>query len=156
MRDSALARIGALASAAWCGEMLAVGAIAAPAVFAVLPRAEAAGVATKLFATDATVAVVLGALIAIVALQLARQRAERGLGSRLSAEVLLALASIGSVLLGYYALQPMLGPARVGEGALSFGVLHALSTAFFALRFVLVAALAWRFSRPATGPAPTS
>ncbi len=156
MRDGALARIGALVSAAWCGEMLAVGTIAAPALFATLSRTEAGAVATRLFATDATVAVLVGALVCIVALQLARQRAERGVGSRMSADLLLALASIGSVVLGYYAIQPMLGPARAGDGPLSFGALHAVSAAFFALRFMLVATLAWRFSRPATGPATTS
>ena len=156
MRNAALARIGTVVSAAWAGEMLAVGGIAAPSLFAALPRSEAGSVAARLFATDATVAVVVGALVAIVSLQLGRQRAEHGVGSRFSVELMLALAAVAAVVLGYYAVEPMLGPARMGQGPLSFGALHALSTAFFAVRFVLVALLAWRFGgrEPPAAQAP--
>jgi hypothetical protein len=42
----------------------------------------------------------------------------------------------------------MLEAARAGQGSLSFGTLHAVSSAFFALRLLLVAALAWRLTAP--------
>jgi hypothetical protein len=46
-------------------------------------------------------------------------------------------------------VQPQMAAARAGQGALSFGQLHAISAAFFAAKIALVAALAWRASRPA-------
>jgi hypothetical protein len=45
---------------------------------------------------------------------------------------------------GYFALQPMMAAARAGEGPLSFGQLHAVSAAFYAVKLLLVLALAWR------------
>jgi hypothetical protein len=39
--------------------------------------------------------------------------------------------------------------ARAGQGALSFGQLHAVSAAFFIVKLGLIAALAWRALTPA-------
>jgi len=44
-------------------------------------------------------------------------------------------------------MQPMMAHARMGQGALSFGQLHAISAAFFILKCALVLALAWRNAR---------
>jgi hypothetical protein len=47
----------------------------------------------------------------------------------------------------------MMEAARAGQGALSFGMLHAISAGFFLLKGLLVLALAWRLtgiSRTAT------
>jgi hypothetical protein len=38
----------------------------------------------------------------------------------------------------------MMEAARAGQGAWSFGALHAVSSGFFALKGLLVLALAWR------------
>jgi hypothetical protein len=128
--------------------MLGIGAFAAPTLFQLLPRADAGRIAGRLFALEATAGICIGALLVLVALQLGRQRAERGLGSRFGGELMLALGAVGCIVAGHYALQPMMDAARAGTGSLSFGALHALSTGFFALRLLLVAALAWRLSAP--------
>jgi hypothetical protein len=51
---------------------------------------------------------------------------------------------------GYFAIQPMMAAARAGQGSLSFGALHGISSAFFVLKGLLVLALAWRLSQPPT------
>ena len=57
---------------------------------------------------------------------------------------------------GYFALQPMMAAARAGQGPLSFGQLHALSAVFYAVKVVLVAALAWRAAGPGVIRRPSS
>jgi len=128
--------------------MAAIGAIAAPALFQLLPCADAGRVAGRLFAVEATVGVCVGAILVLVALQLGRLRAEAGEGTRFGAELMLALGAVGCIVAGHYALQPMLEAARAGQGRLSFGVLHAVSSGLFALRLLLVGALAWRLTAP--------
>jgi hypothetical protein len=56
----------------------------------------------------------------------------------------LALGAIFCTVAGYFALQPLMGPARAGQGPLSFAQLHAASAAFYLIKLALVAALAWR------------
>ncbi len=53
---------------------------------------------------------------------------------------------------------PLMEAARGGQGALSFGQLHAISLAFYGLKLVLVLALSWRALKPvdAVSPAPSS
>jgi len=139
-----LARAGAWLAAAWAGTMAGIGGIAAPALFQLLPRADAGRVAGRVFAVEATAGVCVGAVLVLVGLQLGRLRGEEGQGSRFGAELILALGAVACIVAGHYALLPMLEAARAGQGSLSFGALHALGSGFFALRFVLVAALAWR------------
>jgi hypothetical protein len=148
VKAGALGRAGALLAAAWAGAMAGIGAIAAPALFQLLPRAEAGRVAGRLFAVEATVGVCVGALLVLIGLQLGRQRAESGGGSRFGAELVLALAAVACIVLGHYVLLPLLEAARSGQGGVSFGALHALSSSFFALRLLLVVALAWRLAAP--------
>ena len=148
MKAERVRRIGAWLAGAWLGEMAAIGFIAAPALFSLLPRADAGLVAARLFELDATVGVAAGAVLAIVGLQLGQHLAERQVGSRFGIELGLALAALGCVVVGYYALQPLMESARTGQGALSFGALHGISMVFFAVRIAVVAVLAWRLSRP--------
>ncbi len=148
MKAGALGRAGAWLAGVWAGIMLGVGAIAAPTLFQLLPRVDAGRIAGRLFSLEATAGVCIGALLVLVGLQLGRDRAERGRGSRFGAELMLALGSVGCIVAGHYALQPMLEAARAGQGRLSFGVLHAVSSGFFALRLLLVGALAWRLTAP--------
>jgi len=56
----------------------------------------------------------------------------------------------------YFALQPMMPAARAGQGPLSFGQLHALSSAFYAVKVLLLLALAWRVAKPAGVNRPPS
>ena len=151
MKAGALARAGAWLAGAWAGAMLGIGGIAAPTLFQLLPRAEAGRIAGRLFSLEATAGVCIGAVLVLVGLQLGRDRAERGRGSRFGVELVLALGAVGCIVAGHYALLPMLEAARAGQGSLSFGALHALSSGFFALRLALVAALAWRLTAPPPG-----
>jgi hypothetical protein len=64
----------------------------------------------------------------------------------LSADMLLVLGALFCTVFGYFALQPMMAPARAGEGPLSFAALHGISSALFVLKAVLVAVLAWRLA----------
>ncbi|MEO5883754.1 MAG: DUF4149 domain-containing protein [Caldimonas sp.] len=145
-----LGRAGAWLAGAWAGAMIGVGGIAAPVLFQLLPRPEAGRVAGRLFAIEATAGVCVGAVLVLVGLQLGRHRAERGRGSRFGAELILALGAVGCIVVGHYALLPMLEAARAGQGSLSFGALHALSAGFFGLRLALVGALAWRLTAPSS------
>lgn len=135
-----------LLAPAWLGALLAVALIGTPAPFALLPRAEAGQVAGRMLANEATLSLVLGVALALIERQLARRRAEAGQGSQFSAGMGLALGAVFCTVLGYYALQPMMAEARAGASQFSFGQLHAVSTAFYGLKLLLVAALAWVIS----------
>ena len=148
MKAGALGRAGAWLAGVWAGIMLGVGAIAAPTLFQLLPRVDAGRVGGRLFSLEATAGLCVGAVLVLIGLQLGRDRAERFGGPRFGAELMLALGAVACIVAGHYALQPMLEAARAGQGSLSFAALHAVSSAFFALRFVLVAALAWRLTAP--------
>ena len=151
MKAGAVRRAGAGLAGAWAGVMLGIGGIAAPTLFQLLPRAEAGRIAGRLFSLEATVGVCVGAALVLIGLQLGRDRAEHGRGSRFGVELALALGAVGCIVAGHYALLPMLEAARAGQGSLSFGALHALSSGFFALRLALVASLAWRLTAPPPG-----
>lgn len=136
-------RLLAVLAAAWLGLLLTIGLIAAPAAFAALERAQAAAVVSRLFAAEAAVSLVVA--MAVVLLERWRFRLE-GLSPTVSRTVLLALVALFCTVAGYYALQPMMDAARAGQGRLSFGQLHGISLAFYALKAGAVAALAWRSS----------
>ncbi len=147
MKEASARRIGAGLAGVWLGEMAAIGFIAAPTLFSLLPKADAGRVASRFFALDATIGLAAGAVLAIIGLQLGQLAADRQAGSRFGAELGLALGALGCVVVGSYALQPMIEAARAGQGALSFGALHAISTMFFGVRLVLVGVLAWKLGR---------
>ena len=138
-------RVAAWLAGAWAGLVGAIGFVAAPLLFATLPRAEAGRVAARLFAVDATIGVCAGALLLLLAFQLARRAAEEG-GSRFSTEMLLVLGALFAIVAGHYAIQPMIESARRGEGGPSFAVLHGVASAFFLVKLAAVAALAWRLT----------
>lgn len=147
MKAKTLGRLGAVLAAAWAGVMAAVGFVAAPILFSALPRADAGRVAARLFALDATIGLGFGVVLVLVGLQLGRERAGRDAGSRFGVELGLALAALACIVVGHYALLPTLEAARAGQGALSFGALHAVSSTFFVARLALAGALAWRLTR---------
>lgn len=128
----------------WAGLMLALGAVAAPSLFALLDRADAGRVAGRLFAVEAQLSLVLCVALGLLERRRAARRAEAGAGSRVSAELLLVLGALFCTVLGHFALQPMMEAARAGQGAWSFGALHGLSSGLFLLKGLLVATLAWR------------
>ena len=60
-------RVAAWLAGLWCGAVAALGLVAAPVLFATLPRAAAGDVASHLFAVDAALGLVVGALHGISA-----------------------------------------------------------------------------------------
>ncbi len=158
-----LRRAAAWLAGAWAGLVGAIGFVAAPVLFATLPRADAGRVAARLFAVDATIGVCAGALLLLLTLQLARRGAEHG-ASRFSAELLLVLGALFCIVAGHYAVQPMMEARLRGEPGPSFAVLHGVASAFYLVKFLAVGALAWRLTGAprapergvATAAAPTS
>ena len=132
----------------WLGLLICVAAIATPAPFATLAKAEAGRVVALVLAREAAASLSLGAMLLL--LQRASLRRDQTHG-RAAPQVdrVLILAAIGvfCTLAGYYALQPMMVEARTGQGALSFGQLHALSAGFYIVKMVAVAVLAFGLTR---------
>ena len=142
---AAASRLGGWLAGLWAGALLAIALLAAPAAFAVLPAADAGRVVARIFAREALASLALSALLFVIVRQRARAAAVRG-GSVVDADVLIVLGTLFCTIAGYYAVQPMMAAARAGQGPLSFGALHGMSLAFFALKGLLVMTLAWRLA----------
>lgn len=138
----------------WAGWLLCVAALATPAAFATLPQAEAGRVAGRMLAQEAYSALAFGVLLLVLERVAARRAAGAGRGSQFSPGMALALGALFCTVAGYFALQPMMVPARAGQGGLSFGQLHAISAGFYAVKLLLVLALAWRGTQ--LSPRPSS
>jgi Domain of unknown function (DUF4149) len=149
-------RLRRLLPGLWAGLLLTVSLVATPAAFALLPQAEAGRVVARVLAHEAYASLVLAALLLVLERSAARRAAEAERGSQFSGGMALALGALFCTVAGYFALQPMMGPARAGQGPLSFGQLHAVSAAFFIVKAALVLALAWRAAgQPATRQPPS-
>jgi hypothetical protein len=133
----------------WAGLLLCIAAIAAPAAFGALSSAEAGQVVSRIFIREAWLSLALAALL--LALEW-RRPALPGLGN-----VALVWATVACTLLGYFAVQALMPAARVGQGALSFGQLHLISTVFYGIKTLAVLVLAWRAAgRPELSQRPSS
>jgi hypothetical protein len=140
-----LPRLSALLAAAWMGLVLALALVAAPVAFALLDRPLAGQLAGRMFAIEAQAGLGMALLLFLIERRLAAAQAAQGRGSVLSAPMLLVLGALFCTVLGYFALQPMMAQARAGMPTpLSFGALHAVSSVFFGLKGLLLAALVWR------------
>ena len=137
-------RLRLLLPAVWLGLMVGVAGIATPAPFALLAQTDAGRVVARILGQEAWLAIALGLSVFILERRAARRVAAAEAGSLFSTGMLLALGTLFCTVAGYFAVQPMLAQARAGQHALSFGQLHAVSLAFFALKALLVATLAWR------------
>jgi hypothetical protein len=144
---TALDRLRILLPALWAGGLIAVAAIATPAPFATLTGADAGRVVARVFAHEAHASLVFGVIVLLLERRAAKRGASEGAGSQFSANVALALGAIFCTVLGYFALQPLMPAARAGQGAFSFGQLHAASALCYVLKVALIVALAWRVSR---------
>ncbi len=159
MSSSALPRrFAAWLAGIWAGAVAALGFVAAPVLFAVLPRAEAGEAAAHLFRVDAALGLVLGAVLLVLTLQVARRGAAVG-GSRFSVEMVLVLVALACIVGGHYALAPMLEAARGDRGR--FALLHGAASVFFVIKLVAIAVVAWRLAGgrardDATAAAPIS
>ncbi len=129
----------------WLGWLLCVAIVATPAPFALLERAEAGHVVARMLAVEAHSALLLGALLLGLERVMAKRRFDAVEGaSQFSLGMALAAGALFCTVVGYFGLQPMMVAARAGQGALSFGQLHAASAAFYGVKVLLVAGLAWR------------
>jgi hypothetical protein len=138
-------RLRCLVPALWLGALLAIALLAAPAAFSTLGGADAGRVVARLFAHEARLSLSLGVVVVLL---------ERRRVRTFSPPMLLALGAVFCTVAGYYALQPMMAQARLGQGSWSFGQLHTASLAFYGLKTLLVAVLAWRAG--VSAPTPTS
>jgi xanthine/uracil permease len=136
-------RLRRLLPGLWAGWLLCVALLATPAPFALLAPHDAGRVAGRMLAEDAYASLALG----VVLLVLERRAARRGSAAQFSLGMGLALGSLFCTVAGYFALQPMMEAARAGQGALSFGQLHAVSAVFYLAKIALVLALAGRAVR---------
>ncbi|ACB35085.1 conserved hypothetical protein [Leptothrix cholodnii SP-6] len=146
-----LGRLAALLASLWLGLVLTLGAVAAPAAFAVLERSLAGRVAGQCFRIEAQLSLGLALLLLLIHRRLACDRAAKAPEAQvsvMSAEILLVLGALFCTVLGYFALQPAMEAARAGQGAWSFGAIHGASSALFALKGVLLLVLAWRATAP--------
>jgi hypothetical protein len=146
--DAVLARLRRLLPPLWAGLLLCVALVATPAPFATLERAQAGLVVAFIFKREAFLS--LAAALAFALIE--RRRARAGLGSQFTTEMALALGALFFTVAGYFGLQPMMAAARAGQGALTFGQLHAVSLVLFGLKILCVLALSWRVAAPAKAP----
>jgi hypothetical protein len=140
------ARFASLLGCLWAGVLLGVGAIAAPATFAMLAPADAGRAVGRMFAIDAYLSLALAIVLFVIEHQRSRAVAAAGGGSVFSANLVLLLGTLFCTVAGYFAILPMMAAARAGQGSVSFAALHAVSAGLFLLKGVLVLALAWRLT----------
>jgi hypothetical protein len=141
-----LERCRVLVPALWAGALICIAAIATPAPFATLSTPDAGRVVGRIFAQEAYASLAIGLALLLLERRYANVQAQQHGASRLSTDMLLVLSALFCTIAGYFAVQPLMGAARAGHGVFSFGQLHAVSLAFFALKIVVVLALALRAS----------
>jgi len=132
----------------WAGWLLCVALLATPAVFSQLSGAEAGRLVGRMLAQEAYTSLALGLLLLVLERVAARRAALARTGPQFSVGLLLALGAVFCTVAGYFAVQPLMPAARLGQGTLSFGQLHAVSAGFFVVKTLLVLALAWRALSP--------
>ena len=132
----------------WAGWLLCVALLATPAVFAQLSGSEAGRLVGRMLAQEAYTSLALGVVMVALERVAARRAALAGTGPQFSLGMVLALGALFCTVAGYFAIQPLMPAAKAGQGAFSFGQLHAASAAFYVVKGLLVLALAWRAARP--------
>jgi hypothetical protein len=154
--DRLLVRLSRLLPGLWLGGLICVAGLATPAPFALLAQAEAGRVVGRILAQEAYLSLVLGVVILLLERRASAHAAEAGWGSQFGMGMVLALGAVFCTVAGYFGLQPLMAAARTGQGPLSFGQLHAISAAFYAVKVLLVAVLAWRVAGPGAIRRPSS
>lgn len=141
-----LQRLRRLLAGLWAGLLVGIGAVGAPAGFAVTTVEIAGRAAGRMFAIEAYVSLVVAMLLLLLTRRAVPTEPDQPPVPSLNTDLLLLLGTLFCTIVGYFVLQPMMVAARAGEGSLSFGALHGLSAGLFALKGLLVLALAWRFT----------
>jgi hypothetical protein len=145
MRGAA-SRAAALGSGLWAGVLLCIGIIATPAAFATLATLDAGNFVRRVFQQEAYLSIVVALVLIVIERQRSRDAAEAGTGSVMSANILILFGTLFCTVAGYFALQPMMEAAKAGQGSVSFGALHAVSSSFFLIKGLLILVLAWRLA----------
>ena len=140
-------RWAALLAGVWAGVLACLGALAAPAAFAVLASVDAGRVVARMLTVEAYLSLALACVLFAIERTRSHRTAAAGTGSVFSTNLVLLFGTLFCTVAGHFALQPMLAAARLGQGPWSFGALHAVSGGLFALKGLLVLALAWRLGR---------
>jgi hypothetical protein len=151
-----LSRAAAVLAGLWAGVLLCIGAMAAPAAFAVLVSVDAGRFVGRLLGQEAYLSLALAVLLFLIERSRTRRASQAGQGSVFSVNLMLLLGTLFCTVAGYFAVQPMMAAARAGQGPWSFGALHAVSGGLFLLKGVLVLALAWRMAPAFRKTATTS
>jgi len=141
-----LSRAAAVLAGLWAGVLLCIGAMAAPAAFAVLASADAGRFVGRLLGQEAYLSLALAVLLFLIERARTRRVAQPDAGSVFGVNLMLLLGTLFCTVAGYFAVQPMMVAARAGQGPWSFGALHAVSGGLFLLKGVQVLALAWRMA----------
>jgi len=134
-----------LVAAAWFGLLATIAFIAAPAAFATLERADAGRYVTYVFGVEAWTSLAMALVLLVVEQRRARADAQARRGSVMSGATLMLLAILFCTLSAQFGIEPMMAAARRGAGPWSFGALHAASTVLYAIKALLVLAVAWRW-----------
>ena len=140
-------RWAALLAGMWAGVLACLGALAAPAAFAVLASADAGRVVARMLTVEAYLSIALACVLFAIERTRSHRAAAAGTGSVFGANLVLLFGTLFCTVAGHFAVQPMLAAARLGQGPWSFGALHAVSGGLFAMKGLLVLALAWRFGK---------
>ena len=132
----------------WAGVIIAVGAVAAPTLFATLERQVAGQGAGRIVGVEARLSLAFAVILFVIERRRVRDLLEGGAKiSVVSPNLLLTLSALFLTIFGEFALHPMIEAAKAGQATLlSFGALHGVSAALYWLKAVLVAILAWRLT----------
>lgn len=141
-----LQRLARLLAGLWAGLLVGIGAIGAPSGFAITTVEIAGRTAGRMFAIEAHVSLAVAALLLLLTRKTVPAVPDQPPMPTLNTNLLLVFGTLVCTIVGYFVLQPMMVAARAGEGSLSFAALHGLSAGFFALKGLLVLALAWRLT----------
>jgi len=137
-------RWAALLAGLWAGLLACIGFVAAPSAFATLASVDAGRLVGRLLVQEAYFSLAMACVLFAIERSRSRRNAATGAGSVLGTNLVLLLGTMFCTVAGHFAVQPMMAAARAGQGAWSFGALHAVSGGLFALKGLLVLALAWR------------
>ena len=143
-----MAQIQSWLAGVWAGVVLALGGLAAPALFSVLERSMAGTGAGRIFTLESYVSLGMSMLMFVLERRRVRDAVDAGRAqSAMSATLLMVLAVLFLTIVGQHVLHPMIQAARQGMStALSFGALHGISAVLYWCKAVLLLVMAWRLS----------
>ncbi|MGE5453348.1 MAG: DUF4149 domain-containing protein [Acidobacteriota bacterium] len=148
---ASLVRIQAWLAGLWSGSVVALGGVAAPALFSVLDAQAAGQGAGRIFAIEANVSLFFAVVMFILERQRVRKALEQGgpHTSVMSGTMLMILGVLFLTVLGQFAIHPMIEAAKAGQPTrLSFGALHGISASMYWLKALVLLALSWRLTAP--------